>query len=82
MPAVSASRASNLDATCYGCIHNRYRGPHELRDLVNGKTVIPLHADERLAPGRYVCAKFDAVIGPADQTPEPLEENAACKEVL
>ena len=72
-----------MTQTCYGCVHSRYSGPAQALgrgrlDLL-GDSVIPLReTDKRLDPGRYVCAKFDRTIGPANQTPEPLEDD--CKE--
>lgn len=72
---------SKLGATCYRCIHLRYRGSQSLRNLTNAGTVIPMYEGEGLDPGRYSCGKLEESIGPADQTPEPLEEGASCKEV-
>lgn len=72
-----------VQETCYGCIYQRYNGPAQALqrgrlDLL-GDSVIPLReSDKNLEPGRYLCSKFDVVIGPADQMPEPLEDD--CKE--
>ena len=68
-------------ATCYRCVHLRYHGSASVRNLVNGKTAIPIHADEVLDPGRYECARFGERITGAEERPEPLVAGGACKEV-
>lgn len=69
----------HLDATCYGCIHLRYRGPSELRDRANEPTAIPLNeGDARHEPGHYSCGRYGTRIVEAGETPRELE--TGCKE--
>ncbi len=70
-----------LDASCYGCVHLRYKGSSSVRSVkdMTGGTAIPLREhDAHNGPGRYECAKLGRVVCQADERPKELEPG--CKE--
>lgn len=57
--------------TCYGCVHQRYRGPAIFKERMRftGGNVVPLRdGDVAGNPGVYGCARFEKTICFANET--------------